>query len=330
MSTLSSEFQAKLNDSRKVVSHQVFAMKKNRWRWDIYTFCNIEFFKGISYNTYYTSTEDPYLPDALSWLSDGNPEWSLISLDTEFSYHDDQETVSLIQMAVKNKCMIIRAFPRKGEDDTIFDCLSTFMKSHKFLGKGICTDLFVLGEYFNFNFSKQILDIEGYLSRPDVKITDFMEMHKKYVEAPTSMNFKTFGGRIKDYERDVISNRLLLYASFDAVALYETYLSILKIEPELHSIMEAYCLKKCKKPKSKEQRERNQQKKEAKMIQMEKEIAALSPEQREFYEKLAFQKRLQNKLKRMGDAPPEVRESVIEHYKARPTIKQIYRAMHPV
>ena len=325
MSSLSSDFQTKLYDTDQVPSSQVYFMSKNVWNWNVNTFSNIEFFKGITYNTYYSSTEDPYLPDALSWLSNGNPEWSLISLDTEFSYHDDLEQVSLIQMAIQKKCIIIRVFPRKGEDDTNFDCLSTFMKNHKFLGKGIDTDLFVLGEYFNFDFSKHVCDIESYLSRKDQKSLNFTTMFQKYVKAPATLNYKTFGGRIDNYERARISNRLLLYASFDAVAVYETYLSILKIERKLHSILEANLRYQKTIPKEKRNEERKN--KEELRIQMEKEVAALSPEQREAYEQLAIQNRIQSKLKRMRNAAPEVKESFIQHFKICPTVRQIYVAM---
>ena len=64
-----------------------------------------------------------------------------------------------------------------------------------------------------------------------------------------------------------------------------------------------------------------------KWMKMEREVAALSSEQREYYEQLAIKKRIVNKLKRRGVLTPEAIQNGIQHYHGRPSIKQIYEAM---
>lgn len=196
--------------------------------WQPGTAGDVEYFPSEYSKLVHDSVANPNYMDEINWLINGCEGRIAIDLEwrPNFSANHPENPVSVIQMATKNGILVLRHPPQMPGDPN----LKKFLMEHKFIAKGCGTDSKKLREKFGDDFKIDMLDFEKLYLTPNGLSTHFDSMVVEFYK-PSTIEFKDKNVSRSNWEAETLSTQQVLYAGFDAIALYNSYQNAIKRYP---------------------------------------------------------------------------------------------------
>lgn len=178
----------------------------------------VEFFPSLIISIIVYESDDANLLEDLN--SFFNDEKIAIDLEWKPDMKISNNIISVFQFCGSNGVFIVTNSSPHGSEQ-----LSDFLHSHEFIGKGNNCDLQKLKQMFDQSFN--IIDIETSYLTPLHLSHSFMTLVSNIIGEPCA-SFKDKSVTLSDWSHHPLTSQQILYAAFDAYAIFLIYLSLPK------------------------------------------------------------------------------------------------------